>query len=168
MADHTLLDEVWLLVSPHDPMKEKNSLLNENERLDLVNIALDNHQKIKASDIEFKLPKPSYTIDTLRYLAEKFPQNEFCLIMGSDNLGSFDKWKNYEEILKHYKILVYPRPDKKGSQFDEHPAVTFVDAPLMDISATFIRRSIKEKKDVRSLLHPKVWEYIDTKNFYKN
>jgi len=132
-----------------------------------VNIALDFHKKIKASDIEFKLSQPSYTINTLAHLAEKFPQHEFCLIMGSDNLTGFHKWRNYEEILRRYKMFVYPRPDKKETEFDKHPSISFVSAPLMEISSTFIRQSIKEKKDVRFYLHHKVWEYVDEMNFYK-
>lgn len=167
MASFTELEEVWLVVSPQNPLKEKSSLLGENDRLHLVKLALDFHKKIKASDIEFKLPQPSYTINTLAHLAEKFPEHEFCLIMGSDNLTGFHKWKNYEEILRRYKIFVYPRPDKKETEFDAHPSVTFVNAPLMEISSTFIRRSIKEKKDVRFYLHQKVWEYIDEMSLYK-
>ena len=167
MASFTELDEVWFVVSPQNPLKEKSSLLSENDRLHLVNIALDFHKKIKASDIEFKLSQPSYTINTLAHLAEKFPQHEFCLIMGSDNLTGFHKWRNYEEILRRYKIFVYPRPDKKETEFDKHPSISFVSAPLMEISSTFIRQSIKEKKDVRFYLHHKVWEYVDEMNFYK-
>ena len=167
MASFTELDEVWFVVSPQNPLKEKSSLLSENDRLHLVNIALDFHKKIKASDIEFKLSQPSYTINTLAHLAEKFPQHEFCLIMGSDNLTGFHKWRNYEEILRRYKIFVYPRRDKKETEFDKHPSISFVSAPLMEISSTFIRQSIKEKKDVRFYLHHKVWEYVDEMNFYK-
>ncbi len=167
MASFTELDEVWFVVSPQNPLKEKSSLLSENDRLHLVKIALDFHKKIKASDIEFKLPQPSYTINTLARLAEKFPEHEFCLIMGSDNLTGFHKWKNYEEILRRYKIFVYPRPDKKETEFDKHPSITFVNAPIMEISSTFIRQSIKEKKDVRFYLHHKVWEYVDEMSFYK-
>jgi nicotinate-nucleotide adenylyltransferase len=167
MASFTELDEVWLVVSPQNPLKEKSSLLNENDRLHLVKIALDLHPKIKASDIEFKLAQPSYTINTLAHLSEKFPQHQFYLIMGSDNLTSFHKWKNHEEILKRFKVLVYPRPDRKETEFDKHPSVSFVNAPLMEISSTFIRNGIKEKKDVRFYLHHKVWEYIDEMNYYK-
>jgi nicotinate-nucleotide adenylyltransferase len=167
MAGFTSLDEVWLVVSPQNPHKEKSSLLSENDRLHLVNIALDFHKKIKASNIEFKLPQPSYTINTLVHLHEKFPEHEFCLIMGHDNLTNFHKWKNHEEILRKYKIFVYPRPGTLETPFDKHPSVNFVNAPLMDISSTFIRNSIKEKKDVRFYLHHKVWEYIDETSIYK-
>lgn len=167
MASFTSLDEVWFVISPQNPLKEKSSLLAQNDRLNLVNIALDFHNKIKPSTVEFKLPQPSYTIHTLAHLNEQFPQHEFCLIMGSDNLENFHKWKNYEEILRKYKIFVYPRPNKKETQFDKHPAISFVDAPIMEISSTFIRDSIKQKKDVRFYLHHKVWKYIDEMNLYK-
>ncbi|MBK6523774.1 MAG: nicotinate-nucleotide adenylyltransferase [Bacteroidia bacterium] len=167
MASFTELDEVWFVVSPQNPLKEKSTLLNENDRLHLVKLALDLHPKIKASDIEFKLAQPSYTINTLAHLNEKFPQHEFCLIMGSDNLSGFKKWKNYEEILRRFKIFVYPRPEKTETEFDKHPSVTFVNAPLMEISSTFIRKAIREKKDARFYLHHKVWEYIDEMNYYK-
>jgi nicotinate-nucleotide adenylyltransferase len=167
MADFTSLDEVWLVVSPQNPLKEKSSLLPQSDRLHLVNIALDFHKKIKASNIEFKLPQPSYTINTLAHLSEQFPQHEFCLIMGSDNLENFHKWKNYEEILRKYQLFIYPRTGKKETQFDKHPSVNFVNAPLMEISSTFIRDAIKQKKDIRFYLHHKVWEYIDEMSYYK-
>ena len=167
MVSFTDLDEVWLVVSPQNPLKEKSSLLGQNDRLHLVNLALDFHPKIKSSTIEFKLPQPSYTINTLAYLKEKHPQNQFCLIMGSDNLSSFSKWKNYEEILKNYELFIYPRPGYTGSEFDAHPHVTFTKAPLMEVSSTFIRNAIKEKKDVRFYMHHKVWEYVDEMHFYK-
>ena len=151
MVNYTEMQEVWLVVSPHNPLKKKSQLLNQNDRLHLVNLALDFHPSIKASNFEFDLPQPSYTINTLVRLKEKYPQHEFSLIMGQDNLTSFNKWKNYEEILKRNHIYVYH----------------FTEAPVMDISSTFIRNAIKEKKDVRFFTHPKVWEEIDTMNFYK-
>lgn len=161
------LDEVWLVVSPHNPLKEKQKLLDQNQRLHLVNLACEDHPKIKSSNIEFSLPQPSYTIHTLTYLKEKYPQHQFSLIMGSDNLSTLHKWKNYEEILNRYEILVYPRPEYQGSEFDTHPHVKLTKAPLMEISSTFIRNAIKEKKDIRFFLHPKVWEYIDEMHFYR-
>ncbi|MBA3682597.1 MAG: nicotinate-nucleotide adenylyltransferase [Bacteroidetes bacterium] len=161
------MQQVWMVVSPHNPLKNKNQLLDQNDRLHLVNLALDFHPNIKSSNFEFDLPQPSYTINTLVRLKEKYPEHQFSLIMGQDNLQSFNKWKNYEEIIKRHHIYVYPRPNCKPSEFDTHPNVHITQAPLMDISSTFIRNSIKEKKDIRFFLHPKVWEEVDTMNFYK-
>jgi nicotinate-nucleotide adenylyltransferase len=167
MFNFTDMQQVWMVVSPHNPLKNKNTLLNQNDRLHLVNLALDFHPNIKASNFEFDLPQPSYTINTLARLKEKYPEHQFSLIMGQDNLQSFNKWKNYEEIIKRHQIYVYPRPDCGPSEFDNHPHVHITQAPLMEISSTFIRNSIKEKKDIRFFLHPKVWEEIDTMNFYR-
>ncbi|MEI8136464.1 MAG: nicotinate (nicotinamide) nucleotide adenylyltransferase [Bacteroidota bacterium] len=167
MVNYTDMQQVWLVVSPHNPLKNKSQLLNQNDRLHLVNLALDFHPAIKASNFEFDLPQPSYTINTLVRLKEKYPEHEFSLIMGQDNLSSFNKWKNYEEILKRNHIYVYPRPNCTPSEFDNNPNVYFTKAPVMDISSTFIRTAIKEKKDVRFFTHPKVWEEIDTMNFYR-
>ncbi len=167
MLSYTPLQEVWLVVSPQNPLKNKAGLLNQNDRLHLVNLALDQHQKIKSSNIEFKLTQPSYTINTLAHLNEKYPKHTFSLIMGQDNLQSFAKWKNYEEILKNYKIYVYPRPNCLQSPFDTHKNVHITNAPLMDISSTFIRNSIKEKIDVSFFMHPSVWNYINEMNLYK-
>lgn len=167
MASFSNLQQVWFVVSPHNPLKEKKGLLDQNNRLHLINLALDIHPKIKTCDIEFNLPQPSYTINTLMHLKEKYPEHSFCLIMGSDNLATFNKWKNYEEILNQYDILVYPRPNYKGSEFDEHPKIKFTNAPLMEISSTFIRQAIKDKKDVRFYLHAKVWNYIEEMHFFE-
>ncbi|MDO8999543.1 MAG: nicotinate (nicotinamide) nucleotide adenylyltransferase [Bacteroidota bacterium] len=167
MSSYTNMQQVWLVVSPHNPLKNKSQLLNQNDRLQLVNLALDFHPTIKASNFEFDLPQPSYTINTLARLKEKFPEHEFSLIMGQDNLQSFNKWKNYEEILKRHHIYVYPRPNCSPSDFDTHPNVHLTEAPMMDISSTFIRNAIKEKKDVQFFMHPKVWEEIDLMNYYK-
>jgi nicotinate-nucleotide adenylyltransferase len=167
MLSFTEMEQVWFVVSPHNPLKQKSGLLNQNDRLHLVNLALEDHSKLKSSTIEFDLPQPSYTINTLAYLKEKYPQHEFSLIMGQDNLSSFHKWKNYEEILKRYHIYIYPRPNSVKSEFDNHPRVHFTEAPLMNISSTFIRKAIKEKKDIQYFVHPKVWEYIDEMSFYR-
>jgi len=168
MLTFTEMEEVWLIVSPHNPLKQKSSLLDQHQRLALVELATDDHSKIRASNIEFQLPQPSYTIHTLAHLQEKYPQHTFSLIMGQDNLGSFHKWKNYEEILKICKIFVYPRPDCGPSTFDEHPRVIFTAAPLMEISSTFIRQALREKKDIRFFLPQKVWEEIDLMNYYRH
>lgn len=167
MLSFTDMDKVWFVVSPHNPLKNKSSLLNQNDRLNLINLALDYNTKIKASNIEFNLPQPSYTINTLAHLKEKFPEHQFSLIMGQDNLQTFDKWKNYEEILKRYHIYVYPRAGSAPSKFDTHKHVHITEAPIMEISSTFIRNAIKEKKNVEYFMHPAVWEYIKGTNYYK-
>ncbi len=167
MVQFTDLDKVWLVVSPHNPHKEKSSLLADNHRLALVRRAVEDNPKLKASDIEFKLPQPSFTINTLIHLGEKYPANEFALIMGADNLATLHKWKNYKEILSNYKIYVYPRPGASGGELAQHENIILVNAPLMEISSTHIRTAIKEKKDVRYLLTEPVYEYVKEMNFYK-
>jgi len=167
MASFTDLEQVWFVVSPHNPLKEKTSLLNQNQRLHMVNLAIGDHPHFKSSNIEFGLSQPSYTINTLAHLQEKYPQHQFSIIMGEDNLASFKKWKNYEVILSHYKIFVYPRPNCPDSDLKLHTNVVMTDAPLMDISSTMIRKSIKEKKDLSFFVPLAVWEYIDEMSFYK-
>ena len=167
LAEYTDLDQVWMVVSPHNPLKPAGSLLNDYQRLQLVETAIGSYRKIKISKIEFGLPKPSYTINTLVHLQEKFPEHSFVLIMGSDNLHTFHKWKNYEQILEHYEIYAYPRPGFDGGDFKQHSKVKFIPAPLMEISSTFIRNAIKEGKDVRFMLPEKVHDHIDDMNFYK-
>jgi nicotinate-nucleotide adenylyltransferase len=167
MLSFTDMQQVWMVVSPQNPLKDKNQLLDQNNRLLLVNLAIDDHPNIRSSNIEFNLPKPSYTIHTLVHLNEKFPEHQFSLIMGQDNLKSFAKWKNYEELLRRFQIYVYPRPNIGPTEFDAHPNVHFTQAPMMDISSTFIRNAIKDKKDIRFFLPPKVWEEIDVMNFYR-
>lgn len=167
MLEYTDLERIWFVVSPHNPLKIKSTLLDEKQRLHLVNLAIGFNTKLKASNIEFKLPQPSYTINTLTYLKEKYPQNEFALIMGADNLESFHKWKNYEEILKHYQLYVYPRPNNDGGDLKNHANVKLVNAPIMEISSTAIRQAIKEKKDIRYFMPEEVWEYIREMHFYE-
>lgn len=167
MQSFTDMEQVWFVVSPHNPLKPKAGLLNQHDRLHLVNLALDLHPKIKSNAIEFELPQPSYTVNTLAHLKEKYPQHEFCLIVGQDNLATFHKWKNFESILDNYHIYVYPRPGSQKSDLDSHPHVHLTDAPVMEVSSTFIRKAIKEKKDIQYFLHPKVWEYIDEMNLYR-
>lgn len=166
MQRYTDLQEVWLVVTPQNPLKTKSTLLDQHHRLFMVELAIDDAPGIRSSNIEFKLPQPSYTINTLVHLCEKFPEHRFSLIMGQDNLHGFTKWKNYEAILKSHHIYVYPRPNALGSEFDTHPHVHLTQAPLMEISSTFIRNAIKEKKDIRFFLPPKVWEQIDAMGFY--
>lgn len=167
MLSFTDMQQVWMVVSPQNPLKTKNQLLDQNNRLLLVNLAIDDHPDIRSSNIEFSLPVPSYTINTLAHLKEKFPGHQFSLIMGQDNLQSFSKWKNYEEILKRFHIYVYPRPGAQPGEFDSHPNVHLTEAPLMDISSTFIRNAIRDKKDIRFFLPSKVWEEIEVANFYR-
>ncbi len=167
MTEFTGMDQLWFVVSPQNPLKEKKTLLPEGSRLFMVNEAIQYYTKFKSSNIEFGLPQPSYTVNTLAHLKEKYPEHKFSLIIGQDNLASFDKWKNYEEILKHHKLFVYPRPNCEKSKFDEHPNVVFTEAPLMDISSTFIRNAIKNKKDIRFFLPEKVWDYVNSMSFYK-
>ncbi len=166
MLEFTDLEKIWFVVSPQNPLKNKTSLLNEKHRLHLVTLAIGDTNKYKASNIEFKLPQPSYTINTLTHLQEKFPQHQFALIMGTDNLKSFKKWKNYEEILKNYELYVYPRIDADGGELKTHKKVKLVNAPLMEISSTAIRAGIKEKKDMRYFMPDEVWQYIKGMHFY--
>lgn len=173
MANYTDLEEVWLVVSPQNPFKEKDSMLEDYHRLSLVKIAVEDNIQLKASNIEFDLPKPSYTINTLVYLNEKHPDNQFNLIMGEDNLRTFHKWKNHEEILEKSNLYVYPRimnpqSEKKiNSSLHSHPKVKICDAPVMKISSSFIRKAIKNNKDVRYMLTEKVADYVEEMHFYK-
>jgi nicotinate-nucleotide adenylyltransferase len=174
MAEHADLDQIWMVVTPHNPLKKKDTLLKDAIRLELVYLATENYPKIKPSDIEFKLPQPSYTVNTLAYIQEKYPNNEFSLIMGEDNLKSFHKWKNYEVILQNHDIYVYPRLDAKNTlaevkkdTLENHSKIHFIDAPVVEISATFIREAIKKNINIQPLLPIKVWEYIDHNNLYR-
>ena len=169
MAEFSDLDEVWLVVTPHNPHKKKSTLLDNHNRLDMVFMACEEFEHLQSSDVEFRLEQPNYTVKTLAHLQEKYPTNEFCLIMGEDNLKTFHKWKNYEVILDNHSLYVYPRKSggKVENQFKDHPKITRVDAPVIEISATFIRDSIKEGKFIKPMLPAKVWEYVIHNNFYK-
>ena len=168
IAENSDLDQVWMVVTPHNPLKKKSGLLDDYQRLEMVHLATSDYPKIKPSDIEFKLPQPNYTINTLAHLSEKFPSNEFVLIMGEDNLNSFHKWKNFEVILDQYEILVYPRiAEKPENSFTGHAKIKMIDAPIVEISSTFIRENIKKGKNVRALLPEQVWQYVDHNNLYK-
>lgn len=168
IVEYSELDEIWLVISPQNPLKKKSTLLNEYDRLKMVELALQGDFKIKPTDIEFNLPKPSFTIDTLTYLSERNPKHDFTLIVGSDNLQSFRKWKNYEEILNHYQLYVYPRPGYGLSEYKDHKSIQLIKAPLMEISSSFIRNSIKNNKDVRYFLPAEVHKYIEKMNLYRN
>ena len=167
MATHTDLREVWLVVSPQNPHKEKQTLAKDYDRLHLVRLAIEDNAKLKASNIEFDLPKPSYTIDTLTYLKERHPKKSFVLIMGGDNLGTFHKWKNYETILKNHQIYVYSRPKYDLGPLANHESVSLFQAPLMDISASYIRNCIKNGKSIKYLVTPPVYTYINGSSMYK-
>ena len=169
LVEHTDLNEIWLVVTPHNPLKKKAGLLNDFQRLTMARLATENYPKIKASHIEFDLPQPNYTIDTLTILQEKYPDKQFVLLMGADNLAGLPKWKNYEAILAYYQIYVYPRlTDKKVPDYlTDHAAVKMIKAPIIEISATQIRKDIKTGRNVRPLLPPEVFQYLDEMNFYK-
>lgn len=166
MANYTELDKVWLVVSPQNPLKKYGDLINTYDRLEMAKLATDNSTRIAVSDVELRLPQPSYTIDTLMHLKEKYPEHEFAIIMGSDNLGTLHKWKNYKLILRDYKIYVYPRPGHENAEFASHPSVTITMTPLMELSATFIRKSLTEKKNVQYFVPDAVLEFIESKNLY--
>ena len=167
MAEYSGLDQIWMVVTPHNPLKKKDTLLSDLQRLQLVRLAAENYPKIKPSDIEFKLPQPNYTVNTLAHLQDKYPKHEFSLIMGEDNLRSFPKWKNYEVILANHDV--YPRiaSEVENHEFANHPRIHLIGAPVVEISSTFIREGIKNKKNVRPLLPAEVWEFIDYNNLYK-
>lgn len=167
MAEFTGLDQVWLVVSPHNPLKNASTLLNDYQRVHLVELAIGDYRKLKVSKVEFGLPKPSYTVVTLAYLYDRHPDHEFSLIMGSDNLATLHKWKDYKLIFDNHDIYVYPRPLSEGGQFRNHPRVRWVEAPMMDLSSTFIRQAIRDGKDVRYMMPESVAAYVDEMNFYR-
>lgn len=179
MADYTDLDQVWLVVTPQNPLKKKSSLLEDYHRFAMVQIAIEDNPKLKASNIEFTLSQPSYTSNTLIYLQEKYPEHTFSLIMGEDNLRTLHKWKNYEEILENHLIYVYPRALTEQERKEvnaiassentlaNHNNIKLCDAPVMKVSASFIRKAIKDKKDVKYLLTDPVYKYVTEMHFYK-
>ncbi|MCR5589824.1 MAG: nicotinate-nucleotide adenylyltransferase [Bacteroidales bacterium] len=162
------IDEVWFVVSPHNPLKERATLLADHHRMQMVRRAIEDNYGMRACDIEMHLPVPSYTVVTLAALGEKYPDREFCLIMGSDNLDSLHKWRNYEHILENYRIYVYPRPGSERCARREHPNVTMVDVPMIDISSSYIRAQIAARKDVRYLLTEPVYKYLTEMHFYES
>lgn len=168
-AEYSGLEQIWMVVTPHNPLKNKQTLLDDYQRLQLVYLATEEYPKIKPSDIEFKLPQPNYTVNTLAHLQDKHPEHVFSLIMGEDNLKSLHKWKNHEVIIENYEIYVYPRvsSDVENIELKNKPKIHIVPAPIVEISSTFIRENIKNKKNVRPLLPEKVWEYLDHNNLYK-
>lgn len=167
MATHTDLARVWFVVTPQNPLKPARGLLHEFDRYDLVKAAIADNFKLEVTDVEFHLPRPSYTIDTLAHLREKFPRHEFRVIMGEDNLEQLPRWKNHEQILSQFGVYVYHRPGSITEGWRDHPAVTFVEAPLLNISATYIRQCIREGKSIRYLVPEVVDSLIEQKHFYR-
>ena len=166
VAYNTDLDKVWIVVSPRNPLKPSAGMLNEYDRLHLVQLAIEDEPKLKASNVEFSLPRPSYTIDTLAYLTEKFPTHQFSVIMGSDSFENISRWKNYRQLLDNFPVYIYRRPGhevKEGMQ----GKITVLDAPFLAISASMIRNCVKEGKSIRYLVPDKVFEYIMTNNYYR-
>lgn len=167
MATRTDLDQVWFVISPHNPLKERSTLARDYDRLHMVQIAIDDNPRLRASNIEFSLPKPSYTIDTMTYLHEKYPEYRFSLIMGEDNLRTIYKWKNYRLLLERYPIHLYRRTGTEEAPDYPGADIRYYDAPLLDISSTFIRQSLASGQSIRYLVHEKVYEYLDGSNLYR-
>jgi nicotinate-nucleotide adenylyltransferase len=167
MIDGAGIDEVWFVVSPQNPFKKSNTLIHEFDRYEMVRLAIHDNFQFSVSDIEFSMPKPSYTIDTLTYLQDKYPSHSFFLIIGQDNLSQFGNWKNHDKILEFFHLLVYPRANCANSEFDHHPKVRWVEAPLLNISATYIRSLISEGKSLRYLVPLPVQDYIRDKKLWR-
>ncbi len=167
-VEFTDLDKLWFIVSPQNPFKKRSTLLEDYHRYYLVQLAIENYtDKFKVSNIEFSMPKPSYTIDTLTYLSEKYPDNKFILIMGADNLLTLHKWKNYDELIKKYEIYAYPRPGFDTTTIKINAKYQIFNAPMIEISSSFIRKAISEGKNVDFFMHSKVAKYVNEMNFYK-
>ena len=167
LAEYGGLDEIWFVVSPQNPFKDKKSLLADRHRMYMVELAVKGDERFQVCDIEFYMPQPSYTIDTLTRLAERHPNTDFYLICGMDNIESFKKWKNYEMILQYHHLMVYPRKGYSSNELVEHPSVTVVEAPEIEVSSTFIRNAIGEGKDVRYFVPKEVYKYIIDMHFYE-
>jgi len=168
MVEYTDIDQLWFVVTPQNPHKTKANLLNDYQRLEMVHRAVEGDDRLRASNIEFQLPKPSYTVNTLAYLKEQHPNYHFVILIGSDNLENFHKWKNCETIIENFGVIVYPRPDFDRSKVQIEKNVTIAEgAPQMEISSSFIRKAISEGKDVRHFMPPKSWEYLEEMNFYR-
>jgi nicotinate-nucleotide adenylyltransferase len=166
MKAQTDLEQIWFVVSPQNPLKKSKSLLHEFDRYDMVHRAIHDNYDFKVSDAEFHMPRPSYTIDTMTWLQEKHPEHSFVLIVGEDNLAQFEQWKNHDKILEYFSLYVYPRPCSEPSKLKSHAKVRMVPAPLLDISATFIRDCVKNGKSIRYMVTPEVESFIDQKKFY--
>ncbi|WEK36887.1 MAG: nicotinate (nicotinamide) nucleotide adenylyltransferase [Candidatus Pseudobacter hemicellulosilyticus] len=168
MVQQPSLDQVWFVVSPQNPLKPSGSLLNENQRLYLVQAAVEGESKLKVSDIEFRLPKPSYTVNTLAYLQEKYPNHHFSVIIGSDSYQNLPRWKNYSYILQHHTLYVYQRPGHEVKEAFPGSTTHILPAPMLEISSTYVRQLIREGKSIRYLVPEKVMEEIDRNGYYRN
>jgi nicotinate-nucleotide adenylyltransferase len=166
MVEYGFVDEMWFVISPHNPLKDPNILIDERHRLQMVNLAIGNDKRFRSCDLEFSLPKPSYTIDTLIKLKELYPENQFAIVMGADGLKTFDLWKNSDVIIKNCKRFVYPRLSEKDFANQKVENGTVVAAPLLDISSTFIRKAIKDGKDLHYFVPENVWLYIHRHGLY--
>ncbi|MDR1861314.1 MAG: nicotinate-nucleotide adenylyltransferase [Bacteroidales bacterium] len=167
IVEYTDIRELWFVVSPHNPFKQETSLLRDWHRLEMVSLAIGKDMRFRACDVEFRLSKPSYTIDTLAWLHDRYPSHNFSIVMGSDNLQSLHKWKNADIIMRDYRIIIYPRPGYPIEDTAKFNNITVTDAPLMEISATFIRKAVAAGKDVRYFMPPQVWNYIEKMNFFR-
>ena len=168
VQEHAGLDQLWFVVSPQNPLKPSSSLLNEYHRLYLLQLAIEGESRFRASDIEFRLPRPSYTIDTLTYLSEKYPDHQFVVVMGSDSFLHLAKWKNYGQILEHYPIVIYNRPGEGELPDYGKGDVRILQAPLLEISATQIRNNLKAGKSIRYLVPDNVREEIERNGYYRS
>jgi nicotinate-nucleotide adenylyltransferase len=166
--NETPLDYVWFVVSPQNPFKEKRNLLPEYDRLRMVELAIGDHPRMQASNVEFSLPQPSYTIDTLTHLRDRYRSYSFALIMGQDNLQYLPKWKKYQTILDHYHLYVYPRSGTAPSALDQHPAVTMFEAPMLDLSATYLRQAVQAGKSIRYMVPEAVYDYITRAGLFRS
>lgn len=167
MLQNSDIDEVWFVVSPQNPLKQRSTLLADHHRLQMVRRAIDDNYKLHASDVEFHLPIPSYTVVTLAHLQERYPDRQFCLIMGEDNLESFHRWRNYQYILDNFQLYVYPRPGYSGGELAKHPHVHLVEVPMMEISSSYIREQIAQGHSVQYLLSEPVYQYLTEMHFYE-
>lgn len=167
VLEHSDLDKIWFVVSPHNPLKESHTLLNEYDRLHLAELAIRNNPKFRVSNVEFHLPKPSFTIDTLTYLSEKFPLEKFTVIMGSDSYQNLPRWKNYNKILEYYQVVIFERPGFPVDRGTLPSGVTAVKAPLLEISSTHIRTQVKEQRSIRYLVPDEVMECIAENRYYQ-
>ena len=166
MVETSDSQQVWFIVSPQNPLKSAKSLAHEFDRYDMVQAAIDDGYNLRASDIEFNMPRPSYTVDTLAYLTDQHPEHDFSLIIGEDNLNNFPRWKNHQVILDNYGLYVYPRPADAKPELASQTNVQWVEAPILDISATYIRNLVKQDKSIQYLVPDSVAQIIKSRKLY--